>query len=112
MDFSNAPIPREMPDTDYVLSVRQVKAAPQADGTYGISIITSRGTISGVLHAAPDQPGAIIWGSRYNPFGGGPAEGVYKEVADHLTAKGISSLRLFYRTPGAEPGPFEECVLD
>ena len=112
MDFSTNPTPNPSPETDYVLNVRQVQAQPQPDGTYKIAISTNRGIINGALHAAENNPGAIIWGCRYNDFGGGPADGLYKEIAQELTPKGISSLRLFYRTPGAEPGPFEECVLD
>ena len=54
----------------------------------------------------------MLWGARFTPSGGGPADGLYAELAQELAQQGVSSFRLFYRMPGAEPGPFEECVLD
>ena len=106
MDFSMTP------QSDYVLTLYRARATPQSDGTYTVGLETNRGLINGVLHMAESQPGAVIWGSRFNASGGGPADGLYTEVAQELERRRISSLRLFYRSPGAEPGPFEECVLD
>lgn len=105
MDFSTTP-------EDFVLTVSQARAAQLSDGTLAVELQTNRGTIRGILHMAENQPGAVVLGSRLTPAGGGPADGLYTDLSRDLAGAGVSSLRLFYRVPGAEPGPFEECVLD
>ncbi|MBI2886878.1 MAG: dienelactone hydrolase family protein [Chloroflexi bacterium] len=106
MDFSTTPA------EDYVLTVYEARASQQPDGTFAVVLRTSRGNIAGLLHMAENQPGAVLFGSRFTSTGGGPANGLYTELAQELWRAGVTCLRVFYRTPGAEPGPFEECVLD
>ena len=89
--------------------------APAREIGRGVVLRTTRGDMRAILHHEPTgedgQAGktsrAIIWvcGAR----GGfrGPADGVYRDLAEDLKGE-ITSLRLDYR----QPNVLHECVLD
>lgn len=97
---------------DLELSIHAVAGHERADGAVDISINSSRGEITGVLHPCEGRPGAAIFVG--GALGGldGPANAIYPRLAQALAAPeaagGLTSLRLHYR----QPGEFQECVLD
>lgn len=104
----------EQPDPgELVLSLHSVQTAQRPDGGYEVRLQTSRGTIACEFFVCEGSPGAVIWsaGRRRSPAES-TQQPVYANLAQELVEDGISSLRIYYRWPGAEPGPFEECVLD
>ncbi len=100
--------------TDAVeLRLYRVGVQDREDGSYLVTMHTSRGPILGELYVSQGSQGAIIWSASGRPGTSNPRRpAVYSALAQELTEEGITSFRLFFRTPGAEPGPFEECVLD
>ncbi len=110
-----APVAPASPDDDDLsgdleLSILGVAARERDDGALGVVINTSRGELTGVVHARDGDDGAAIYAG--GALGGldGPANAIYPRLASDLAATegGISGLRLHYRMPGE----FEECVLD
>jgi alpha/beta superfamily hydrolase len=97
---------------DLEISIEAVAARERDDGALDVRIKTSRGEITGVLHACEGESGAAIYVG--GALGGldGPANKIYPRLAQALAAtenqRGLTGLRLHYR----EPGEFEECVLD
>ena len=90
------------------LEIRRIAADPQPDGTLLVEIETSRGPIPAIFHPHEGSDGAVVWLS--GAIGGfdGPADGVYADLASDLAGRGITSLRLNYRSPGE----LRECALD
>ncbi len=94
---------------DLELSILGVAGKERPDSAVDISINTSRGEITGILHTCEGEPGAVIYVG--GALGGldGPAGGLYPKLAQELRGPGgMTGLRLQYR----KPGEFEECVLD
>lgn len=83
--------------------------APEGEVGEGVCLETSRGDIHCLLHRAPEPNGAALLlavGAR-GGFGG-PADGLYPQLAEELAAEGFSSLRFEYR----QANQLDECVLD
>jgi pimeloyl-ACP methyl ester carboxylesterase len=93
---------------DLTLAITGIDAARQEDGSFRILIQTSRGDIPCLFNACEGEPGvAVFLGGAMGGFEG-PANGMYRRLAESLVTKGMSALRVHYR----QPGEFEECVLD
>lgn len=103
---------RPPPDDDagnYVVSIRNVTAQPtEQTGQFRVIITTSRGDVTAYLHPCEGRTGVAIFIGGAGGGVEGPADHVYRRLADDLVAKGVTSLRLEYR----EAGEFAECVLD
>jgi alpha-beta hydrolase superfamily lysophospholipase len=95
-------------EEDYELSILGVALAPDGEGEYRLVLRTSRGDLPGQFTVCEGGTGAALLIS--GAMGGldGPADGIYRRIAEALTAQRVSTLRLHYRPPGE----FEECVLD
>ena len=94
---------------DLELSILGVAGKERPDGAIDVSINSSRGEITGIMHPCEGQPGAAIYVG--GALGGldGPADGLYPKLAQELRGPGgMTGLRLHYR----QPNEFEECVLD
>ncbi len=94
---------------DLELSILGVAGKERPDGAIDLSINSSRGEITGIMHPCEGQPGAAIYVG--GALGGldGPADALYPKLAQELRGPGgITGLRLHYR----KPNEFEECVLD
>ncbi len=86
--------------------------APEGEPGHGLRVLTTRGEVASIYHEPAPGSGAkapaVLWlpGSR----GGfaGPADGLYRDLAVALAARGIASLRLTYR----KPGNLDESTLD
>ncbi len=101
------------PSEEVELRLYRAMVQDREDGSYQVPLNTSRGPILGELYVSQGSKGAILWSASGRPGTSNPRRpAVYASLAQELTEEGITSLRLFFRTPGAEPGPFEECVLD
>ncbi|MFN0146463.1 MAG: alpha/beta hydrolase [Dehalococcoidia bacterium] len=94
---------------DIELRVLQVGAAPgDIEGTYNVTLRTTRGDINGILHPVEGGTGAIVCVG--GAMGGldGPADALYARLPGLLAEKMVTVLRLTYR----EPNNLEECVAD
>ena len=100
--------PDAPPDEEYELSILGVALAPEEEGEYRLILRTTRGDIPGQLTVCEGGTGAVVMVSGASGGIEGPAQGIYRRVAEALRSKRISTLRLHYR----QPGEFEECVLD
>lgn len=101
------------PNEEIELKLYRPFVQQREDGVYVVTLNTSRGPILCELYVSHGSKGAIIWSAAGRPGSSNPRRpAVYAHLAQELTEQGISSLRVFFRMPGAEPGPFEECVLD
>ena len=81
----------------------------EGDAGEGIVIHTNRGPIPGILHRGQDRSiGGVLWVAGARGGYTGPANNVYGDMSEDLTAQGIVSLRLNYR----QPSVFPESVLD
>ena len=82
---------------------------PEGEPGRGMTLNTTRGDVAAIVHHHQEQrtTKAIIWvwGAR----GGfaGPADGIFRDLAEELK-DGITSLRIDYRQPNNIP----ECVMD
>ena len=117
------------------MQIEQVLVGPPHDGGAGEGLVirTTRGDIPAIRHrpddagadatattsaaiagtANPDAgvapaPGSIIWVCGARGGFGGPARGLYAELAQEFTDQGITSLRMDYR----QPNHIQECALD
>lgn len=107
---SNADAPGN-PSDRIGMRIEQVLVGPPHDdggAGEGIVIRTTKGDIRGIQHAAADSDRAVVWVCGARGGFGGPARGLYAELAEELTGKGITSLRLDYR----QPNNLQECALD
>ena len=83
--------------------------APEGELGRGMTLRTTRGDVRAIVHHAQDRrtaKGIIwVWGAR----GGfaGPADGLYRDLAEELRGE-ITSVRIDYRQPNVIP----ECVMD
>ena len=101
---------QRLPDA-LIPNIYQVDDCPPHEGDTGQGVVlnTNLGQINGILHpAAQEGDGAVlwVWGAR----GGyaGPAQGLFGNLGEEFTSRGITSLRLNYRHPSV----FSESVLD
>jgi len=95
--------------TELELSILGVAGRERPDGAIDVSINTTRGELTGILHPCEGEPGAVVYIG--GAMGGldGPADGLYPKLAQELRRPGgMTGLRLHYR----KPNEFEECVLD
>ena len=94
------------------MRIEQVLVGPPHEGDAGEGIVlrTTRGDIAGIQHAAADTDSgrAVVWVCGARGGFGGPAGGLYAELAQEMAGKGITSLRLDYR----QPNNLQECALD
>ena len=92
------------------MSIDQVLVGPPHEGDVGEGLLirTNRGDIPGVLHAAPESSRAVVWVCGARGGFGGPASGLYAQLAQEFTEAGITSLRMDYRYPNN----IQECALD
>ena len=93
-----------------LIELLEVREAPLPDGDTGegLRFRTNRGEFNGIVHHAPDSDRAVIWVCGARGGFGGPGPGTYAKLAEELTGKGITSVRLDYRIPS----DLLECVLD
>ena len=93
-----------------LIELLEVREAPLPDGDTGegLRFRTNRGEFNGIIHRAPDAKQAVIWVCGARGGFGGPGPGTYAKLAEELTGKGITSVRLDYRFPS----DLLECVLD
>ena len=109
--MADTPLDSEDLSGDAEIAIEAVAGRERPDGAFDLLIKTSRGEISGILHACEGEPAAALFlGGAMGGFDG-PAGGLYARLAQELSAResgGLSGLRLHYR----EPGEFLECVLD
>ena len=84
-------------------------ALPEGATGRGIALSTTRGTIGAILHE-PDRStgGGVLWVCGARGGYAGPAEGIYADLSEELTAGGLTSLRLDYR----HPADLDESVWD
>ena len=92
------------------MRIEQVLVGPPHEGDAGDGIVlrTTRGDIAAIQHAAADSNRAIVWVCGARGGFGGPAGGLYAELAQEMAGSGITSLRLDYR----QPNNLQECALD
>ena len=94
------------------MRIEQVLVGPPYEGDAGDGIVlrTTRGDIRGIQHAAAnaDSVQAVVWVCGARGGFGGPAGGLYAELAQEMAGNGITSLRLDYR----QPNNLQECALD
>ena len=100
-------------DADRIgMRIEQVLVGPPHEGDAGEGIVlrTTRGDIAGIQHAAAvaDSSRAVVWVCGARGGFGGPASGLYAELAQEMAGNGITSLRLDYR----QPNNLQECALD
>lgn len=98
------------------MRIEQVLVGPPHEGDVGDGIVlrTTRGDIATIQHAAADSDSgsdsrrAVVWVCGARGGFGGPARGLYAELAQEMAGNGITSLRLDYR----QPNNLQECALD
>ncbi len=100
----------DRPDGYLKVDVQEVRPIPRPEGDRGagLALLTDRGEISAIRHAAPDSRKGVIWVCGARGGFGGPGPGLYAQLADEFTEQGITSLRLDYRRPNFLP----ECAFD
>ena len=118
MTFRLTPPAGDSEPEDLTLSITGVQARPREEAgappdpsRLEVKLGTTRGEISALLDVCEGQTGALITCS--GAMGGehetrGPADSVYRRLAEQLPGEGVSTLRIHYR----HAGEFEECVLD
>jgi pimeloyl-ACP methyl ester carboxylesterase len=93
---------------DLTLSIRGVHTERDPDGTFRITLNTTRGEIACLFTACEGKPGvALFVGGAMGGFEG-PARGIYRELSGRLYEHGLSTLRVNFRLPG----DFSESVMD
>jgi len=93
---------------DLTLAITGVEAERDPEGTFQVTLHTTRGDIPCLFTPCEGEPGVVVFLSGAMGGFDGPADGIYKRLATRLVPRGLSSLRLSYR----EPGEFGECVID
>ena len=84
-------------------------APPPGESGAGLELDTSRGPVPCLLHEAKGNDEiAVLFAPGARGGFGGPANGLYRELAEELAGRGITSLRLDYR----HPANLDESVLD
>ena len=95
-------------EEEYSLSIQGVALAPDGESEYRLMLRTSRGDIPGQFTVCEGETGAAVLVGGASGGLDGPADGIYRRLAEGLRTRRVSTLRLHYR----RPGEFEECVLD
>ena len=92
------------------MRIEQVLVGPPHEGDAGEGLVlrTSRGDVAAIRHAAPESTRAVVWVCGARGGFGGPASGIYAELAEEFVGQGITSLRMDYR----QPNNIQECALD
>lgn len=92
------------------VEVKEVRSIPLPGGNSGegLGLVTDRGVIPAILHAAEGSTKAVIWVCGARGGFGGPGNGLYEKLSEELTGQGITSLRMDYRVPSELP----ECAVD
>ena len=110
--MTNQPGAGEQSDGESRLGMRieQVLVGPPHEGEAGEGLViqTTRGDIRAILHAAPDTKQAVIWVCGARGGFGGPGSGIYADLSEEFTGRGITSLRMDYR----HPNEIQECAMD
>ena len=109
--FSFGQEPQEQPPRpeEYELSIRGVRAQEgEHPGEMLVELNTTRGAIEMFLQPVEGKTGCAVFIGGAAGGVDGPANQVYVRLAQSLTGRGVSSLRVRYRNAG----DFEECVLD
>ena len=83
--------------------------APDGEVGEGVCLETTRGDVHCLLHPAsePTQAAVLMAVGARGGFGG-PADGLYPQLAEELAGDGIATLRFCYR----RANQLDECVLD
>lgn len=90
------------------MNLLDVQRVPENPGKDRVQLVTDRGSIECRFHPAEAGDAAILWVFGAGGGLGGPAGGLYTRLGERLQARGVASLELAYRIPGA----LAECVLD
>ena len=109
--MSTAFNPEQQPSNERIgMQIEQVLVGPPHEGEAGEGLLirTNRGDIPAIVHAAPDSTRAVVWVCGARGGFGGPASGLYAQLAEEFTGEGITSLRMDYR----QPNHIQECALD
>jgi len=98
------------PDDRFRINVKGLVKGPPHEGDLGDGLLfqTTRGDIQAILHRAEAAHLGVILVCGARGGFGGPGSGVYTRLAEKLTGRDITSLRLNYR----QPNEFAECVMD
>lgn len=110
MAASEQAAPSNPPSGYLKVAVQEVRAIPLPDGDRGegLALVTERGEVAAIRHAAPESRKAVIWVCGARGGFGGPGPGLYAQLAEEFTGQGITSLRLDYRLPNN----LAECAVD
>ena len=69
-----------------------LECAPHSgDSGTGLVFNTNRGEVRSILHKASTLGKSVIWVCGANGGFGGPANGIYEELAEHFTSMGTVS---------------------
>ena len=109
--MSTAFNPEQQPGNERIgMQIEQVLVGPPHEGEAGEGLLirTNRGDIPAIVHAAPESTRAVVWVCGARGGFGGPASGLYAQLAEEFKGEGITSLRMDYR----QPNQIQECALD
>ena len=109
--MSTAFNPEQQPSNERIgMQIEQVLVGPPHEGEAGEGLLirTNRGDIPAIVHTAPDSTRAVVWVCGARGGFGGPASGLYAQLAEEFKGEGITSLRMDYR----QPNQIQECALD
>ena len=99
------------------IELLDAKAAPMPDdeprdgSCEGIELVTTRGDVPCILHRPASESSGevgVVWAAGARGGFGGPANGLYRDLAVRLADRGIASLRVNYR----RPANLDESTLD
>ena len=83
--------------------------APDGQPGDGVTLHTTRGDVSCILHRPADERGVgVVWAAGARGGFDGPANGLYRDLAVRLALRGAASLRINYR----HPANLDESTLD
>ena len=105
-DTRNAPLYER-----YSIELLGADDAPTPDGQpgSGLTLHTTRGDVACILHRPGEERGVgIVWAGGSRGGFDGPANGLYRDLAERLATNGIASLRAHYR----HPANLDESTLD
>ena len=95
----------------YSIELLGADDAPAPDGQPGdgVTLHTTRGDVSCILHRPADERGVgVVWAAGARGGFDGPAHGLYRDLAIRLALRGAASLRVNYR----HPANLDESTLD
>ena len=110
MAATEQPAPANRPSGYVRIDVKEARPIPLPHGQVGegLGLLTERGEVQTIMHAAPGSRKAVIWVCGARGGFGGPGPDIYAQLAEEFTQQGITSLRLDYRVPNDLP----ECAVD